>query len=377
MSAILKQLSNQEKKARLRLIRSENVGPITFNQLLLRFGSAEKALEEIPKLAENGGFKRKLKVCTEKAAIEEASKLRDIGGKFIHKGEAEYPALLTTMDDAPPILSILGNSNLLTKQSLAIVGARNASTNAKRMAQQFSEKLGQHNMVVTSGLARGIDTFAHNGALQSGTIAVVAGGADIIYPKENTSLYEEIIKLGAVISEMPFGTKPQARHFPRRNRIISGVSWGLLVVEAALKSGSLITARYAADQGREVFALPGSPLDSRCKGTNDLIRNGAHLCENIDDILNIFNFQSPHQLSEDEYKVEFTSPVEDINENEIAKNRNKVIEAIGHSPVSIDDIIRQLALPTSIIWVILIELELAGRLERLPSGRVALIINVK
>ena len=375
MAAQSKPLDNQEKKARLRLIRSENVGPITFSQLLLRFGSAEKALAEIPKLAANGGATRKLKICLEKDAIEEAARLRDIGGRFLHKGDIDYPPLLATLEDAPPILSLLGNAHLTTNPSFAIVGARNASTNAKRLAQQFAGQLGLQDMMITSGLARGIDSFAHKGALQSGTIAVVAGGVDIIYPKENTELYNEIIKIGAIISEMPLGISPQARHFPRRNRIISGMSWGLLVVEAALKSGSLITARYAADQGRDVFALPGSPMDARCKGTNDLIRNGAHLCETIEDIINIYATQSPHQLSEDKEKQIHSSEIEGVEEKQIASHRDKVVEAIGYAPVSIDDVLREVELPFSVLWVILMELELAGKLERLPGGRITLLIN--
>ena len=376
MQLTTKPIDNNEKKFRLRLIRSENIGPITFNQLILRFGNAEKALAAIPNMAQKGGAKRKIKISSEKDAISEAAKLRDMGGKFFHKGEDDYPSFLTTMDDAPPILSLLGNGHLLKKQSFAIIGARNASTNAKRMAQQFATNIGKHDMVITSGLARGIDRHAHIGAFENGTIAVVAGGVDVIYPNENKDIYEEIIKLGAVISEMPLATKPQARHFPRRNRIISGISWGVLIVEAALRSGSLITARFANEQGREVFATPGSPLDARSKGTNNLIRLGAHLCENIDDILNIYNSLSSQYLSENQqYNIEPTF-VEDVSEKEITNYRDRIIEAIGNSPVAIDDIIRQLDLPFPIIWVVLMELELAGRLERLPAGHITLLQNI-
>ena len=260
-------------------------GPVTFYQLLARFGSAEAALAALPEVARRGGRARALSLFPRAAAERELQLLQAMGGQLVAWGEPDYPIALAALDDAPPLISIKGDVSLLTRNAFAVVGARNASANGRRFARDIALQLGQHGIVVVSGLARGIDAAAHEGAIASGTIAVLAGGIDQVYPEENRGLHEQIAERGVLIAELPVGTEPQARHFPRRNRIISGCSLGVLVVEAALRSGSLITARFALEQGRDVFAVPGSPLDPRCRGANDLIRNGAILCETVDDIV--------------------------------------------------------------------------------------------
>ena len=278
-------LNPAERMDWLRLIRSENIGPITFYQLLARYGSATAALEALPDLARRGGRNGGIRVPTRADALKEMAAVERAGATLIAWGEPNYPPALTSVEDAPPLLSARGNLALASRRAIAIVGARNASANGKRFARDIAMQLGQHDLAVVSGLARGIDAAAHEGALQSGTIAVLATGIDQVYPEENRALQQAIGEHGLLLAEQPVGTEPHARNFPRRNRIISGIATGVLVVEAALKSGSLITARLALEQGREVFAVPGSPLDPRCRGTNDLIRRGAKLTEDAEDIL--------------------------------------------------------------------------------------------
>ena len=270
-------LPDNERLDRLRLIRSENVGPITFRSLLRRFGSARAAIEALPDLARRGGRSAPLRVCPFPQAEQELSAADRIGARLMTADDADYPEALAAIYDAPPLLYVLGDIALLRRQAVAIVGARNASANGRRLAQDIARDLGTAGFVVVSGLARGIDHAAHRGSLDSGTIAVVAGGIDIAYPPDNEELQREIGRRGAIVAEMPPGTVPQAKHFPRRNRLISGLSLGVLVVEAALQSGSLITARMALEQGREVLAVPGSPLDPRCHGTNNLRRSPPSL----------------------------------------------------------------------------------------------------
>lgn len=258
----MRTLSDRERIDWLRLSRSENVGPVTFRRLLHRFGSAAAALEALPELVRRGG-RTAIRVCTAEEAEQEIESLRGAEGRFLGLFEPDYPHALRAIDDAPPVLAVLGNATLLSQPILGMVGSRNASLNGSRLAERLARDLGAAGFVIASGLARGIDTAAHEGALKTGTIAVVAGGVDVVYPKENKKLYDKIVDQGAVISEQPLGSSPVARHFPRRNRIISGLAKGVLVIEAHLRSGSLITARSAADQGRDVFAVPGSPLDPR------------------------------------------------------------------------------------------------------------------
>ena len=278
------QLSDSERRDWLRLSRPEHVGSVTFQKLIARFGSASAVLEELPRMASRGGGKN-FALPDAGDAEREIAELVQLGGRMIAACEAEFPRGLAALEDPPPLISVLGHPHLLQKEIVAIVGARNASALARKFTDILSRDLGFAGMVVASGLARGIDASAHEAALAVGTVAVVAGGVDIIYPPENEKLYAAIKKQGVIISEMRLGDAPQARHFPRRNRIISGLARGVVVVEAAVKSGSLISAQYALDQGREVFAVPGSPLDPRARGTNRLIRDGATLTEGAEDIL--------------------------------------------------------------------------------------------
>ncbi|MCP5382642.1 MAG: DNA-protecting protein DprA, partial [Kordiimonadaceae bacterium] len=277
--------------------------------------------------------------------------------------------------DAPPVLMALGNTHLMSQKSIAIVGARNASAVGLKIAFSFAQKLGEAGYIISSGMARGIDAAAHHGALTSGTIAVLAGGVDVIYPRENCKLYENIKQNGLILSEMPFGTQPQARHFPRRNRIISGLSLGVLVVEAAHRSGTLITARLATEQGREVFAIPGSPLDPRSKGPNSLIRQGAQLTESVQDILDVLKYMHERSMSEPQHDL-FTTPdpaqQEDGELNqELGKVRNIIKEKLSHTAISIDELIRLTELDTSMIQTVLLELELAGEITRHAGNRVS------
>ena len=292
-------LNHSEKLDWLRLSRSENIGPITFFQLIRRFGAAAAALDAVPDLARRGGRKRPIKLCDPATAEAEAAAIEKAGARLVAACEPEYPKALAAIADPPPALTVLGRPEMLASQdpTVGIVGARNASGAGRRIAQGIATDLGARGIIVASGLARGIDTAAHNGALKTGTVAVVAGGVDVYYPPENEDLQNAIAAEGAVISEQPMGTEPQARHFPRRNRMISGLSLGVLIVEAASRSGSLITARTALEQGREVFAVPGSPLDPRAQGTNHLLRQGATLAERADDIAAVIAAMADTPLS--------------------------------------------------------------------------------
>ncbi|MBL24577.1 MAG: DNA-protecting protein DprA [Rhodospirillaceae bacterium] len=367
-------LSDQEKRNRIRLARTQNVGPVTFRQLITRYGSAEKALSALPELATKGGRARKLNLCTQEAADREWEAVATLGGRLLFWGEADYPSPLAVLDDAPPFFCTLGRLNLLEAPMIAIVGARNASANGRRFARELAQTLGEADLTVVSGLARGIDAAAHTGALETGTVAVLAGGADVIYPKQNSDLYDQILERGLIVSEMAPGTTPQARHFPRRNRIISGLALGVIVAEAAMRSGSLITARRALEQGREVFAVPGSPLDPRCRGSNDLIRNGAVLTESADDVARELEAIRTRRIkNRDNFHVAEPSP--DMDENELEGVRKIVGEALGASPVEIDDLIRETGLPAGLVHAALLEFDLAGRLERHSGQKLSLILR--
>ena len=362
-----------ERLDRIRLIRSQNVGPVSFRQLLTRFGSAHAALEALPDLARRGGFRKTLRLCSPEAAADEAETIAKLDGRQIIIGDPEYPQTLAAIPDAPPVLSVLGDTTLLLRTAVGIVGARNASTNGRRFAETIARDLAGGGVAVVSGLARGIDAAAHAGALQDGTVAVVAGGVDVIYPKENTALYNAIRERGAIISEMPPEIEPQARHFPTRNRIISGLSSGIVVVEAALRSGSLITARLAGEQGREVFAIPGSPLDPRARGANALIRNGATLAETAEDILEGIRPMQNWQLGEPDIES-LPNDAAETDEPNFDSDRATILERLGPTPVAVDDILRDTGLRVATVWAVLLELELAGRLERQPGGTVALLL---
>lgn len=363
-------LSDTERLQRLRLIRSENVGPITYYQLVEHFGSAAAALAALPELARRGGRARVVKVCPEADAEREIEALKATGARLITRGEPDYPPMLAEIDAAPPMISVLGDARVFCRRAIAMVGSRNASLNGRRFAESISAELGAAGFVVVSGLARGIDTAAHRGGLATGTVAVVAGGIDVVYPRENAGLYAEIAAVGAIISEMPPGIEPQARHFPRRNRLISGLALGVIVVEAGLQSGSLITARMALEQGREVFAVPGSPLDPRSRGANHLIRQGAALIESAEDVLEALDGQRTVARSEPTVEA---SPLHVPDDLDVETARRAIAESLSPTPVTVDEIIRTCQLSPAVVTTVLLEWELAGRLERHPGNKVSLI----
>jgi len=356
----------------LRLIRSQNVGPITFYKLLERFGTAGAALNALPDMAKRGGSKT-FKAYPKTDAEAEIEALAKIDGQIVLRTDADYPPLLSQVEDAPPVLGVLGHSHLLKKRTIAIVGARNASLNGKNFARQIAADLGAAGLLIASGMARGLDAAAHQGAMDSGTVAVLGGGVDVIYPRENEALYHELKERSAIISEVALGTKPQARHFPRRNRIISGMARGTVVVEASLKSGSLITARMALEQGREVFAVPGSPNDPRAAGCNKLLKDGANLTQNAEDVLDVLRPILSSPLSEPKplrFKQKEASTPDDV---EIDKARAEVQEMLSPAPVTVDELVRNCQFSPAAVSLVLLELELAGRLERHPGNRVSLV----
>lgn len=368
-----RKLSAAERLDWLRLIRSENVGPRTFRRLLDRYGSAGAALAALPELAKRGGRARPIVVCAKGVAEAELETAERLGAVALGWGEPGYPRALAAIDDAPPVLYARGNPSLLGKPMVAMVGARNASINGRNLARRIAADLGRAGLVVASGLARGIDTAAHEGSLAAGTVAAMAGGIDVVYPPENQRLYDDIVAMGCAVSEMPPGTQPQASHFPRRNRIVSGLSLGVVVIEASLKSGSLITARMAGDQGREVFAVPGHPADPRATGPNDLIRHGAVLTESAADILAVLNDLLLRPLAEGKRPEFGAAPAIVPTESELARARAQVLESLGPSPVTVDLLIRECQLSASVVSLVLLELELAGRLERHPGNQVSLL----
>jgi len=369
---VTKILSDKERSDQLRLIRSENVGPVTFHKLIERYHNAGDALKALPELARLGGRQGKIKICPVSTVAKELEQYRKINARLISCFDPEYPPLLTRLEDAPPLISIIGHSHLLKKKSIAIVGSRNASINGQQFATKMARDLGSNGLLVTSGMARGIDGAAHSGAIETGTAAVLGGGVDVIYPKENHDLYHRIAENGVIISEVPPGTKPKARHFPARNRIISGMSRGIVVVEAAPRSGSLITARMALEQGREVFAVPGSALDPRARGSNDLIRQGAILTESAEDVLNELKAQSDGPRLDQRHSEFITKhPATPPSESEMKKARAAIKDALTTTPTAVDMIIRATGLSPGSVATVLLELELAGRLERHPGNKVS------
>lgn len=361
-------LTDAQRVDWLRLIRSDNVGPRTFRSLLDHFGSARTALERLPDLARRGGAARPGRICGEEDARAELAASRRLGVTLVAPGEDGYPPRLATLDDAPPLLGVRGLRDALMRPMIAVVGSRNASGAGLKFAGTLAHDLGEAGFVIASGLARGIDQAAHRASLATGTVAVLAGGHDRIYPPEHEGLVAELIEAGgAAISEMPLGHVPRARDFPRRNRLISGVALGVVVVEAAHRSGSLITARIAAEQGREVFAVPGSPLDPRAAGTNDLIKQGATLTTEASDVINAVEpiMGRPIELREPDDEPPASEPE--------AGDRARIIDLLGPSPVSLDDLIRMAGTSPAIVRTVLLELELAGRLERHGGGLVSLI----
>ncbi len=355
--------------ARLRLIRTESIGPVTYRQLIARFGDAERALAALPDLARRGG--RTLAVAPADTAEAELETLGKLGATMIFMGTPAYPALLAATETAPPVLAAHGDLGLLDRPAVAIVGARNASAAGSRFARQLAADLAAADLVVVSGLARGIDAAAHQGALAQGTIAAVAGGVDVPYPPENAPLTADIAAQGLILAEQPPGTQPQARHFPRRNRIIAGLAAGTLVVEGALRSGSLITARLAAEMGREVMAIPGSPLDPRAQGCNQLIREGATLVQSAADVLEaLSSFGSGPQLGLRFQAAEPAAAEIALEAGDAA--HAEVMALLSPTPVAIDEIVRLSGLPSAAVASVLLDLEIAGRLARHAGGRVAL-----
>lgn len=372
----LRPLDDGERLDWLRLIRSENVGPITFRQLLTRFGSARDALEGLPNLARRGGGR--IRVCPLSAAEQEAAALSKIGGRLIARCEPEYPRALSVLADAPPVISVLGDPKFLGMTMIAMVGARNGSANGLRFAESLARDLSGAGLVVASGLARGIDAAAHRGALEGGTVAVMAGGVDVIYPAENEPLYRDVAQRGALISEMRLGVKPQARHFPNRNRIVSGLAVAVVVIEATLRSGSLITARLAGEQGRDVLAVPGNPLDPRARGTNKLIREGAVLIEGADDVMEALGtpgYESAGPGPDGLVSTPAAREPEEPDEDVLSRARKDVTALLGAAPTPIDDILRGSGFSPAQVNMILLELELAGRLQRHPGGQVSLAFD--
>lgn len=365
-------LSDAERVDWLRLARSENVGPITFFALLERFGTAAAVLDALPALARRGGRRRPIKVCARAAAEREIEALTALGARMIALVEPDYPEPLAAIADPPPVLALRGRADLLATDCIAVVGARNASANGLHFAERLAAELGAAGLTVVSGMARGIDARAHAGAIESGTVAVMGGGVDVLYPKENGSLFERLLAEGAVVAEAPLGTVPMGRHFPRRNRIIAGLSRGVVVVEGAARSGSLITARLALEQGREVMAVPGSPLDPRASGPNRLIRQGATLVEGAGDVLDALAEGGRPVLAERRQRWQSDGAHAMPQEDEApADARESLAQLLGPSPVPVDLLVRQSRLTPAMVATILLELELAGRLERHPGNRVS------
>lgn len=362
----------------LRLIRSENVGPITFFHLIRRYGTAEKALAAIPTLAARGGAKRQINVCPKSVAETEIEKTHLTGAHFLCYGEEDYPRLLMQIPDAPPVLIALGHTHLLANtQTVGMVGARNASANGCNFARKLATDLGKAGCAIISGLARGIDAQAHKAALATGTVGVIAGGIDTQYPPENADLYKQMREQGCIITEQPLGMAPHSRSFPSRNRIIAGISRGVVVIEASKKSGSLITAQDALEYNRDVFAVPGSPMDPRCHGTNALIRDGAVLTEGADDVLRGLNRIAPFTARERQFSLWGEAPAHAFNDEDLLNPaRDIVTELLGPTPVSIDDLIEQSGYPANLILTILLEKELAGMVQRHAGGKVSLSITI-
>ncbi|VAW15096.1 Rossmann fold nucleotide-binding protein Smf possibly involved in DNA uptake [hydrothermal vent metagenome] len=369
-------LSDNQRLSWLRLIRSLNVGPATFRQLINRFGSAQNALEALPELTLKGGGKSAPRIASIEEAEAEIGRIEQFGARLVAIGEPDYPVLLQYIHAAPPLLTIIGDHDNNDKK-IAIVGARNASASGRKITMKIAAELGEAGFCIVSGLARGIDAAAHNAALKSGTIAVFAGGLDFIYPEENTALAHDIVDNGGLlISEMKMGHEPRARDFPRRNRLVSGLCRGIMVVEAANRSGSLITARLALEQNREVFAVPGSPMDPRAAGTNKLIQEGAKLVISAADIIE--ELAQGGSREPDLFALEQQNGFEPDQENigaepEVCDNeRQRVINALSVTPTPIDELITASGLSAPAVLSILLELDLAGRIERASGQLVAL-----
>jgi DNA processing protein len=361
-------LSDEQKLDWLRLIRSDNVGPRTFRDLINHFGGAGAALKALPGLNRRGGG-RGIRICSLEDAERELAAVNACGAVLIGLGEAEYPPRLKMIDDAPPLLTARGNLAALSQPMVAIVGSRNASAAGAKFAERIASDLGTAGYVIASGLARGIDAAAHRASAATGTVAVLAGGHNRIYPAEHESLLESLLVNGAAVSEMPIEWEPRARDFPRRNRLISGLAAGVVVVEAAKRSGSLITARLAGEQGREVFAVPGSPLDPRAEGTNGLLKQGATLCTEAADVIQALEPILGRRIDIPAEEPDSVAPAGEPGDDE----RSRIVSLLGPTPVSIDDLVRLSHCSPAIVRTVLLELEIAGRLERHGGTLVSLL----
>ena len=368
--------ASQEAFDRLRLIRSENIGPVSYRQVVRRFGSAAAALEALPDLAARGGG-RSPRVASAKKIESELNAIRKAGANILFLGDRAYPSLLAELSNAPPLLLWQGSLAFIERATVAMVGARNASAAACRFAHELANNLAQSGVTIVSGLAKGIDTAAHQGSLATATIGVIAGGLDVFYPPENERLQKEIAERGLLLAEQAIGTEPRARHFPYRNRIIAGLARGTVVIEAAPRSGSLITARLAAEAGRQVMAVPGSPLDPRSTGCNMLIREGATLIQSADDVLELIR----HFDDRAEYPVPVAAFSDNLQGSSVPQrdpadipntHRAPLIELLSVTPVSVDELVRQSGLSPQTVHMTLLELELAGRLTRHAGAKVSL-----
>ncbi|MBQ9738283.1 MAG: DNA-processing protein DprA [Alphaproteobacteria bacterium] len=375
-------LSEQQKKEWMQLAFSENVGPITFHSLLGFFGTPKEALAHVDEFARRGGRTREIKIADERQVDEQLRLAEEFDTQIIVSGEKDYPRLLKKTTDMPPVLFVRGHFVLTQKNAVALVGTRNASLNGRSFARRLALDLAQKDYVVVSGMAKGIDTAAHEGALgadigMGGTIAVVGTPLNEVYPAENDALFKQICERGCVLSELPFGSPTSPQNFPRRNRIISGLSKGVCVVEAQGKSGSLITARLAKEQERLLFAVPGFPLDARSEGPNKLIKQGAILVESATDILyELEDLTNQHRFNEPDAFDEAIMPsYPSVSDNELDKARKIITDSLSSQPTGVDELIRGTELTAQIVSIILVELELAGRIERHPGGRVSLLFD--
>ncbi len=383
----IKKLSHSELIAWLRLIRTTNIGPVTFMAFLKVYKTPENALKHLPTLIKNSGISKKIsKIYTLEEAEQELKNAEAIGAKVIAACEHDYPENLRNIPDFPPIITALGDISLLKKNMIAIVGGRNSSINGRNFANKLACDLSQAGFITISGLASGIDTAVNSIIFQGyPTIAVIAAGIDVVYPQENLNLYKKIIENGGlVITELPLSTKPKPQYFPQRNRIISGLSLGVVLVEASKHSGSLITANFALEQSKEVFAVPGPPLDSRCSGSNNLIKKGAKLVESVDDVIDGINFNCsnrPIQNSLFDHSIDYNNDecetYIDVANTEIQRAKTAILSCIDSMPIDIDEIIAVSGIRTEVILVALLELELAQRIERYPGNKIALIFNYK
>ncbi len=361
-------MTDAERLARLRLIRTPHVGPVSWHQLMTRFGSGEAALEALPELALRGGA-GKARVASAEFAEREIERVVALGARHVFSDEDDYSPMLREVEGAPPVVVVRGHTAMLRRPCVAIVGARNASAVACRFARQLAADLAARDVTVVSGLARGVDTAAHIGALGGTTVGVIASGIDIAFPPENAALQEKIASDQLLIAEQPPGTEPLARHFPSRNRIIAGIAHGTVVIEAAPRSGSLITARRAGDYGREVMAVPGSPLDPRAQGCNLLIREGATLIQTVDDVLEAVGPIDARMVREPAQRFSTAAAPTSASEGE----RRALIDLLGPTPVAVDELVRQSGQATAAVQLVLLELELAGRVERHAGAKISLV----